>query len=125
MSPDLWRVLASTSNMVPVVFGGVNYADFLPSQVGFIDALSHTPEVIGKTLKYLKANETAFNQYMKWRDVYDLDLLEWPCTLCHQLRPKGRLSLHDQPPINAQAQFSDGLCTSWPTLDFAQPRSGF
>lgn len=108
--------------MVPVIFGGVNYAEVLPPEVGYIDALNHSPEVIGHTLKYLKSNQTAFSKYMEWRDFYDLELEEWPCRLCHQLRLQGRLSLHDQPTVNAHAQASDGLCTSWPTLDFAQPK---
>ena len=125
MSPDLWRLLSSTSNMVPVIFGGVNYLDVLPKEVGFIDALNHSPQVIGRTLKYLKANQTAFNKYMEWREIYDVQLEEWPCKLCHQLRLKGRQSLHDQPIVNSNAQASDGLCTSWPTLDFAQPKPPF
>ena len=72
MSPDLWRLLASTKNMIPVIFGGVNYADIVPPTLGYIDALSHTPEVVGKTLQYLKSNQTAFDKYMEWRDLYDL-----------------------------------------------------
>ena len=122
LSSDLWRLLASTTNMVPVIFGGVNYADFLPPEMGYIDALNHSPEVIGRTLKYLKSNQTAFAKYMDWRDIYDVDLDEWPCNLCHQLRLQGRPTLHNKPTINAHAQASDGLCTSWPTLDFAQPK---
>ena len=90
----------------------------------YIDALNHNPEVLGHTLNYLKANKTAFNKYQEWRKRLDLNLEEWPCTLCRQLRLKGRHSLHESTSINAQAQVSDGLCTSWPTLDFAQPKSG-
>ena len=77
--------------MIPVIFGGVNYADFLPPQMGYIDALNHSPEVIGRTLKYLRSNQTAFDKYMEWRDLYDVDLEEWPCTLCHQLRLQGKV----------------------------------
>ena len=90
LSSDLWRLLSSTKNMIPVIFGGVNYADFLPPQMGYIDALNHSPEVIGRTLKYLRSNQTAFDKYMEWRDLYDVDLEEWPCTLCHQLRLQGK-----------------------------------
>lgn len=125
MSPDLWRLLASTTNMVPVIFGGVNYFDVLPPEVGYIDALNHSPQVIGHTLKYLKSNKTALEKYMKWRDFYDLQLEEWPCQLCHTLRLQGRQRIHDQAKVNANAQTSDGLCTSWPTLDFAQPKPAF
>jgi len=106
--------------MIPVVFGGVNYADFLPPEVGYIDALNHSPEVLGLTLNYLQANGTAFNKYKEWRDTFDLELTEWPCSLCERLRQTGRLNA--QASINAQ-DGSDGLCTSWPTLDFAQPKN--
>jgi hypothetical protein len=120
-------MLATTTNMIPVVFGGVNYADFVPSEVGYLDALNHSPQVLGYTLNYLVANETAFNKYKEWRTLYDLELVEWPCALCQNLRLQGRNSLSSgqtltttTTPINAQAQASDGLCTSWPNLDFAQ-----
>ena len=117
MSPIFWQLL-STTQMVPVVFGGVNYADYLPLQVNYIDALNHAPEAIGHTLNYLKANETAFKEYSLWRDQYDVQLTEWPCSLCQTLRLRGRQNLHEGPKVNAQAKVSDGLCTSWPTLDF-------
>ncbi len=126
MSSQLWRLLASSTNMIPVIFGGVNYgAEVLPPEVGYIDALNHSPEVIGHTLKYLKSNSTAFDKYMSWREIYDLQLEEWPCQLCTQLRLQGRPKIHNRPKINANAQTSDGLCTSWPTLDFAQPKPAF
>lgn len=119
MSPIFWQLLSATSGMVPVVFGGVNYADYLPPEVNYIDALNHAPQAIGHTLNYLKANATAFEEYLLWRDLYQVQLTEWPCRLCQTLRLRGRQNLHDGPRVNAQAKVSDGLCTSWPTLDFA------
>ena len=119
MSPIFWQLLSSTTQMVPVVFGGLNYADYLPPEVNYIDALNHAPEAIGHTLNYLKANATAFDEYLLWRDLYGIQLTEWPCSLCQTLRLQGRQILHEGPRVNAQAKVSDGLCTSWPTLDFA------
>ena len=120
MSPDLWRLLAFTRNMIPVIFGGVTYPDILPPNLGYLDALSHSPEVVGRTLLYLKSNATAFDKYMEWREDYEVQLEEWPCRLCKELRqsPEKRAG----PSVNSHAQASDGLCTSWPTLDFAQPK---
>ncbi len=120
MSSDLWSLLSSTKNMVPVVFGGVNYADVIPKHVKFLDALNHSPEVLGHTMNYLASNASAMNQYTKWRQDYELSITEWPCEFCQYLRLNGgHLLRQDQEKTsNNAAQSSDGLCTSWPLLNF-------
>ncbi len=48
-------MLSTTSNLVPVVFGGVNYVEVLPHD-GYIDALNQTPASLAQTLLYLYKN---------------------------------------------------------------------
>ena len=56
----LWKVLTDkNSRSVPVVFGGVNYEDFLPEN-SFVDALHQQPKTLAKYLNFLLHHKKAW-----------------------------------------------------------------
>ena len=117
LSTDLWQLLAVTNNLVPVVFGGVNYVEVLPHDA-YIDALNQSPSLLAKTLLYLSRNDDEYAAYLSWRTRYSLEVTEWPCYLCQVLTEKlSRRSLNNEGSVHLA---QEGLCTSWPHLNFAE-----
>ena len=73
--------------LVPVVLGGAPYS---PEQVipgSFINAADFdSVKDLADYLKYLDKNDTAYNQYFKWRTKYKVVKYEfWLCQLCKAL----------------------------------------
>ena len=110
ISPHLLRVLAST-DLIPVVFGGVNYAEFDRHQM-VIDALNQTPKALAHYIKHLSKDTKAMKHFGEWKQRYKLTLLEWPCILCQRLRTS-------DPKTPRKTHSSSELCTSWPSLNFS------
>ena len=100
------------------------------SNVFMIDALGQSPRALAHYLKHLakvrspdKLQSDHLQNYLKWKDYYQLSLRDWPCILCENLRkelfhkksvPTFRKSSQES---NHRSKFSE-LCTSWPKLDF-------
>ena len=117
LSADLWQLLAVATRLVPVVFGGINYVEVLPHDA-YIDALNQSPSSLAQTLLYLSKNEADLQAYLAWRHRYKLLVQEWPCYLCAALTEKLKnKSLRNE---NSIQLASEGLCTSWPHLNFAE-----
>ncbi|XP_066953051.1 uncharacterized protein [Macrobrachium rosenbergii] len=77
-------------NVVPVVYGFGNYTATLPPK-SYIDALAFpTPENLASYLLYLDRNDTAYNEYFRWK-AYHLLPAAWSslakpwCDLCKRL----------------------------------------
>ena len=83
------------SGVVPVVLGGGPYNNPHVAIPGsYINALDFkTVADLGKYLKYLDKNDTAYNEYFKWREHYELwkPVCDWPfepywaCEICVHL----------------------------------------
>ena len=84
----------------------------------YIDALNQSPVVLAKTLLYLSKNRDEFSAYLAWRSRYSLVVNEWPCFLCKALTEKlSRKSSNNEGSVQLA---QEGLCTSWPHLNFAE-----
>lgn len=111
-SSRLWQVLEN-SDMVPVVFGGVDYSLVLP-EYSFIDALGQSPHTLAHYLRYLDQNGAEYGQYLDWRGTLRVVHTEWPCELCSKLLFQIDLNEEENPSyLNENTK-----CTSWPKLDF-------
>jgi alpha-1,3-fucosyltransferase len=82
--------IMSLRDIVPVVYGGVDYAQLAPEH-SYIDARQFEPEQLAAYLKKLAANETLYNEYLWWKDDYIVEAgLEQMvrhgfCDLCRKL----------------------------------------
>jgi alpha-1,3-fucosyltransferase len=61
--------IMSLRDIVPVVYGGANYAELAPEH-SYIDALRFEPQQLAAYLKKLAANETLYDEYLWWKDDY-------------------------------------------------------
>lgn len=59
-------------NIIPVVYGGVNYSRIAPPH-SFIDARQFTPKELADYLLLLNANDTLYNQYFWWKSLYTVE----------------------------------------------------
>ena len=94
-----------------------------------IDALGQSPRALAHYLKHLVNNRAGgirgrvdVNDYVRWKNNYELNLKEWPCLLCEKLREKRtKVTLPSTTGRNLYQNklLSSELCTSWPTLDFS------
>ena len=70
-------------NQVPIVFGGANYTK-LAIPGSFIDGLSFkNPQALASYIVYLDQNDTAYNEYFKWKQNYKLIFEEDDIKGCH------------------------------------------
>jgi alpha-1,3-fucosyltransferase len=82
--------IMSLRDIVPVVYGGVDYAQLAPEH-SYIDARQFEPEQLAAYLKKLAANETLYNEYLWWKDDYVVEagmeqmVSRGFCDLCRKL----------------------------------------
>lgn len=77
-------------NMVPVVLGS-DYDSSVAVPGSYINALDFkNMQELANYLKYLDKNDTAYNEYFKWRTKYVIEEPEksWTCLLCGNLYNK-------------------------------------
>lgn len=78
-------------NVLPVVLGGADYTKYAPKS-GFINALDYEdPKELADYLLYLSQNQTAYNEYFKWRkyitkDIHGPETNTYLCEMCIQLQ---------------------------------------
>ena len=80
--------LSLDHNIVPVVMGGASYEDEQLAIPGsFIDVANfQSVEALVKYLLYLDSNDTAYNEYFKWKKEFKPFLPEsWTCKICAAL----------------------------------------
>ncbi|KAK4025330.1 hypothetical protein OUZ56_014403 [Daphnia magna] len=92
--------IMSLRNIVPVVYGGADYAQLAPEH-SYIDALEFEPDQLADYLKMLDANDTLYNEYLWWKDDYvvESDLQDMVnhgfCDLCQKLHAdEGRIKYY-------------------------------
>src|SRR5207249_4845335 len=73
-------------DMVPVVFGGADYASVAPPH-SFVDALHsfETPRELGKYLLHLAKNRDEYNSFFVWRRSYKFEYEHYSCQICRKL----------------------------------------
>jgi galactoside alpha-1,3-fucosyltransferase 4 len=102
---------------VPIVLS-LKFFKELTIPGSYIDANAF-PDVnsLVKYLKYLDKNDTAYNEYFKWRQFYQTaDMEPWPCRMCRMLH-NGSL------PVKSYKRFDQFLdpnivCTKSPKIKF-------
>jgi alpha-1,3-fucosyltransferase len=82
--------IMSLRDIVPVVYGGANYATLAPER-SYINALQLKPKKLATYLMMLDANETLYNEYLWWKDYYNVEaglqqmVRHGFCDLCQKL----------------------------------------
>ncbi|XP_042888437.1 alpha-(1,3)-fucosyltransferase C-like [Penaeus japonicus] len=71
-------------NLVPVVWGGSNYEQFLPPN-SYIDARGYHPKELAQLLQKLKADPVAYGKYHVWRGFWEARVGGNLCELCYRL----------------------------------------
>jgi alpha-1,3-fucosyltransferase len=75
-------------DIIPVVFGGANYLDFMPPK-SYIDALQfQSPKSLALHLKNVGSNESLYNSYLQWKRTHVSVFKFWMgfCDLCKNLQ---------------------------------------
>jgi len=119
VSDLIWAVLST--DMVPVVFGGVSYSKLLP-RGSYIDALNQSPKNLAHFLRYLDRSDELYSSYLLWKDSYRVETQSWLCELCSSLDPNpGQIAL-PQPQVSLEPP--QDRCTAWPDLKFGLHHNG-
>ncbi|XP_063590818.1 alpha-(1,3)-fucosyltransferase C-like [Penaeus indicus] len=71
-------------NLVPVVWGGSNYSQFLPPN-SFIDARNYHPKDLAALLLKLSRDPVAYGKYHVWRGFWEARVGGSLCELCYRL----------------------------------------
>lgn len=88
-------------NVVPVVYGGANYSQFIPPN-SYVNALDFdSPKELATYLKYLSQDLSLYQSFLQWKKYYRVNdgTKRAVCTLCEvlhkQKEPKMYLTLSD------------------------------
>ncbi|KAG7155879.1 Alpha-(1 3)-fucosyltransferase C-like 9 [Homarus americanus] len=89
--------LALQLDVIPVVFGGGNYAAIAPIN-SYINALDFkTPKELAKYLELVAENATMYNKYFEWKNKYIVELghpfSPMVCDLCSKLHDPTQFKL--------------------------------
>ena len=112
--------------MVPIVLGGANYTK-LAIPGSYINALDFkTVKALADYLLYLDKNNTAYNEYFKWRQKYrPVPEVSRFCSLCEVLSsgiPKGVSDLHEFWEIQGKCYEKELMALNILTLTRKSPR---
>lgn len=85
VSEKYWNV-PFDHDIIPIVFG-LKFLKELAIPGSYIDATKFKDlHSLVSYLKYLDKNDTAYNEYFKWKQFYQTSNVEpWPCRLCRML----------------------------------------
>ncbi|KAK7068201.1 COP9 signalosome complex subunit 2 [Halocaridina rubra] len=70
--------------LVPVVYGGATYKDYLPPQ-SYIDATNLSPKQLAALLIKIGTNSTLYQKFHSWRDYWQVVIPPPMCELCQRL----------------------------------------
>ncbi|EDO46847.1 predicted protein, partial [Nematostella vectensis] len=78
-----WYTLLE-STAVPIVLGGSNYDSKVAIPGSFINILDFSSvQALAEYLDYLDRNDTAYNEYFRWRRHFKVKVSEpWTCQMC-------------------------------------------
>lgn len=81
--------------LVPVILTKGYLSDITVAPPGsYINILDYPDiESLAKHLKYLDANDTAYNEYHAWRKNYDAPITDFHCSMCEKLWEKKVLNI--------------------------------
>ena len=103
-------------------------SDGEPDILLVIDALGHSPRALANYLKHLVKYKMTGTKggvdlldYLRWRELFELELKEWPCLLCEILRKNKSKIQNTEVRKNTYQEniVASELCTNWPTLNFS------
>ena len=78
-------------NVIPIVMGGANYTK-LAIPGSYINVMDFkTMKDLADYLHYLDRNNTAFNEYFKWRQKYQTMPIPFYCSFCEAVSSNTRL----------------------------------
>ncbi|XP_042878951.1 alpha-(1,3)-fucosyltransferase C-like [Penaeus japonicus] len=105
--------LALQLDVIPVVFGGGNYAAIAPPR-SYINALDFpSPKALADYLKVVASNATLYNKYLEWKDHYNVELghpfSTMVCDLCAKLHDPRSYEL---PRVNRSSAEAAGVVLS-------------
>ncbi|XP_013787383.1 alpha-(1,3)-fucosyltransferase C-like [Limulus polyphemus] len=110
--------LAMDSGMIPVVFGGADYKNILPSD-SYIDALKYSPASLAKHLVDISQDKLVYQKYLKWKENYEVQnrtVKSWICSLCEKLQAV-KLTQTYKPNDFLKWWFDDAKCQTWKNGD--------
>ncbi|XP_055933249.1 alpha-(1,3)-fucosyltransferase C-like [Argiope bruennichi] len=101
--------------MIPVVFGGGDYASIAPTD-SYIDAMKFSsPKELADYLYKVASNFSLFSKYYKWKtEGYEIKDLPNPCVLCEKLHSKSFL-LHSVYDDMQKWWIKQSYCRKWPS----------
>lgn len=102
---------ALRTDMIPVVMGGENYSQLLPTN-SYIDALSFkSPQHLAEYLLELDKDDTKYLTYLEWKKDYSVvaQTFQWTCELCRKLHDNST-DIHNN---LVKWWFHDSHCSSW------------
>ncbi|XP_069953556.1 alpha-(1,3)-fucosyltransferase C-like [Cherax quadricarinatus] len=113
-------------DVIPVVYGGANYSLQAPPH-SYINALSFpTAKALAHYLIYLHNNDTAYNEYFRWKRFHRIPL-DWAtfskpyCDLCERLHTDNSTKMY-----NLQKWFvEDSHCKTKHDLDISDFINGY
>lgn len=85
VTEKVYNILIKRVDVIPVVYGGADYASILPPHSFISAAAFHSPEELSTYLIYLSKNGTAYDEYFAWRESYVCMKAYWPPALCQYL----------------------------------------
>ncbi|KAM7348079.1 alpha-(1,3)-fucosyltransferase C isoform 1-T2 [Cochliomyia hominivorax] len=96
-------------NIIPIVYGGANYENFLPPH-SYINVEDYeSPQDLVNYLMYLSENREEYMRYFWWRQYYDLKFYSPFCDLCKRLHQPNYF-LKTQTYQNIEKWWLDGSC---------------
>ncbi|KAK8381211.1 hypothetical protein O3P69_008225 [Scylla paramamosain] len=94
--------------LVPVVYGGARYADFLPPH-SYVDATHLTPLELSRLLSRVGGSPELYERYHLWRKYWRVLLKPPMCELCYKLH----LRTHEEAAVARQRQYRDLRAWWW------------
>ena len=84
VTEKLWKALLF--HTVPIVMGGYNYSEYMPS-TAYIDVKDYdSPKALAKHLLYFNQTDEAYNAYFDFHRHYRFERSpQWQCELCKYL----------------------------------------
>jgi alpha-1,3-fucosyltransferase len=102
-------------DIIPVVFGGANYLDFVPPN-SYINALQfQSPKSLALHLKNVGSNESLYNSYLQWKRTHVSVFKFWMgfCDLCKNLQNQSLYSERKKIQNIDNWWFEEAHCATW------------
>jgi alpha-1,3-fucosyltransferase len=102
-------------DIIPVVFGGANYLDFVPPN-SYINALQfQSPKSLALHLKNVGSNESLYNSYFQWKRTH-VSVFKFYmgfCDLCKNLQNRSLYNERKKIQNIDNWWFEEAHCATW------------